>query len=239
MYQTAREVSSNETNTKHSIQMTDQLLLNNGHKPATLEKLKKHTKKKRKVKKFNTVATLRIPHLSDTCTSQIERAAKSCFLPIRVVSTPGKKLRQFLTSSKPRDPVNCPHVNCETCKSLTNGICTTPNVTYRITCAVAHSETGKVCDKRSCGETDRPVGNRFMEHYRNANNPTCVSYKNKTLAKHYSQEHPGVKPKLKLDIVSRGTSTRNRLIREAKLIHKENPALNCKSEQIQLAQLLL
>ena len=93
--------------------------------------------------------------------------------------------------------------------------------------------------QKSCGETDRSVGNRFMEHYRNANNPTCASYKNKTLAKHYSQEHPGVEPNLKLDIVGRSSSTRNRLIKEAKLILNENPALNCKNEQTQLAQLLI
>ena len=93
--------------------------------------------------------------------------------------------------------------------------------------------------QKSCGETDRPAGNRFMEHYRNAKNPTCASYKNKTLAKHYSQEHPGVEPNLKLEIVSRGSSTRNRLIKEAKLILTENPALNCKNEQTQLAQLLI
>ena len=52
MYQTAREVSSNDTNTKHSIQMTDQLLLNNGHKVETLEKLKKYGRKSKTSKKM-------------------------------------------------------------------------------------------------------------------------------------------------------------------------------------------
>ena len=239
MYKTAKDVSSNAINTKHSIQMTDQLLLNNGHKCENLEKLKKSTKKKIKTSKQKPIATLKIPHLSDNCTAQIERAAKSCFLPIRVVSTPGNKLGKMLTSSKPRDPVNCPDKNCVTCKSLTKGKCTTPNVTYRITCAVENTITGKECSKHSCGETDRPVRNRFVEHYRNAKNPTCASYTNKTLAKHYRLAHPGVEPKLKLDIVDKANSTRNRLIKEAKLILRENPTLNCKNEQIQLAQLLV
>ncbi len=242
MYDTARDISSSDANTQHSIGMVDRLLLNNGHKHKALDKLKNpKTKKKKRTNrpKQHTNATLKIPHLSDKCTADIKRAAKDCFLPIRVVTTPGRKLGQILTSSKPRDPINCPNSSCKTCDSLTRGKCTTPNTVYRMTCEVPDTQTNKTCNTSYCGETYRPLSNRFTEHYRAANNPTCKSHKNKTIAKHYNATHPGVKPKLKLDIVDRGSSTRNRLVKEARLILREKPELNCKNEQIHLAQYLI
>ena len=82
---------------------------------------------------MNPVATLKIPYLSDKCTANIKRAAQQCSLPIRVVTTPGQKLKDTLTSSKPLDKCNGPNINCVTCKCLVTGDCTTANIIYEIT----------------------------------------------------------------------------------------------------------
>jgi hypothetical protein len=51
------------------------------------------------------------------------------------------------------------------------------------------------------GETNRPVGERFIEHYQSARNPNAPSYQDKPFAKHYSTQHKDcVNPKLKLKI---------------------------------------
>ena len=72
------------------------------------------------------------------------------------------------------------------------------------------------------GETHRPVGDKFIEHYRTANskNPTAESYKEKPFAKHYNVHHPQNtgEPKLKLEIVARASNTMDRKIKEARAI---------------------
>lgn len=236
MYSTAENISSNEENTKHSIRMVDELLLNNGYKAKVLETMKK--KKKRKTNKdprrtHNFSTTLKIPHLSDQCTAEIKKAARDCFLPIKVVTTPGKKLGDILTSSKPRDGLKCPNLKCRCCDALTDGKCTTSNLVYKLTCTVDG------CDKQYIGETGRPLYKRYDEHYRTANNPECESYKNKTIAKHYKESHPNIKPGFNIDIVEQASSTKNRKIKEARIILKEKPDLNNRNEQAELRQFLV
>ena len=70
------------------------------------------------------------------------------------------------------------------------------------------------------GETYRPVGDRFIEHYRTAKNHTAESYKEKPFAKHYNVHHPQNtgEPKLKLEIVARASNTMDRKIKEARAI---------------------
>ena len=110
MYQTAASVSSDDTNCTHSERMIDELLLNNGYSNRVIEQIKKN-KRKRKRKRLNTtehLTTLKVPFLSDKCTAQIKRAAKSLQIPVRVVTTPGRKLKDILTSSRPLDTPRCP-----------------------------------------------------------------------------------------------------------------------------------
>ena len=71
------------------------------------------------------------------------------------------------------------------------------------------------------GETYRPVGDKFIEHYRTANskNPTAESYKEKPFAKHrfvHNPQNTG-EPELKLDIVARA-SNMDRKIKDARAI---------------------
>ena len=89
------------------------------------------------------------------------------------------------------------------------------------------------------GESYRPIADRYTEHLRSASNPTAVSYKEKPLAKHYAQHHPGSTPKLSLEILERATSTNNRKIREARLITANKPDLNDRDEQATLRQYLI
>ena len=242
MYKTATSVSSNSTNTAHSKRMIDELLLNNGYSNRVIERIKSN-KRKRKRKRLNTETnntTLKLPFLSDVCTAKIKRAANSLKIPVRVVTTPGRKLRNLLTSSRPLDRPQCPNNNCQTCEALEDhGKCTDRNVVYNISCDKAE------CKRRNIGqyngETYRPLGDRFVEHWRSAKNPTADSYKEKPFGKHYATEHPdhSGNPELKLRILTRASSTTDRKIKEARAILKNNPDLNDRDEQSELRKYLI
>ena len=56
--------------------------------------------------------TLKLPSQSaDQCSGRIKRAATSLDIPVQVVTTPGRKLRDFITSSRPLDRPHCPNNN--------------------------------------------------------------------------------------------------------------------------------
>ncbi len=244
MYETAESVSSSATNRTHSERMIDELLLNNGYSSRILQKIKKQRQDRKKKKKRLTttekVTTLKLPFLSDKCTAQIKRAAQSLNIPVRIVTTPGRKLRDLLTSSRPLDSPQCPTEDCRTCTALgDSGKCTDRNVVYSLKCNLTE------CNERDIGhyygETYRPLGDRFIEHYRTANNPTAESYKEKPYAKHYSAnhaEHTG-DPKLKLEIVARASGTMDRKIKEARCIIANKPDLNDRDEQVELRKFLV
>ena len=242
MYETATSVSSNSTNTAHSQRMIDELLLNNGYSNRVIARIKSN-KRKRKRKRLNTDSnrtTLKLPFLSDECTAKIKRAANSLKIPVRVVTTPGKKLRDLLTSSRPLDRPHCPNNSCRTCDALEgNGKCTDRNVVYSITCDETECKRQKIGQYN--GETYRPLGDRFAEHCRSANNPTAESYKDKPFGKHFATEHPDHvgNPKLRLQILSRASSTTDREIKEARAILKNNPDLNDRDEQSELRKYLI
>ena len=63
----------------------------------------------------------------------------------------------------------------------------------------------------------------------------------KPLAKHYRDKHPKYNgnPKLKLEIVDKGSSLIDRKIKEAKFLVHNKPSLNDKSELNNLAQFLV
>ena len=237
MYRTADEVSSSPENREHSNKLIDELLLNNGYSSQTLESMKKKKKKKYKKKKTKKkdgfCATLKMPYLSEKCTAAVKRAAEKCFLNVRVITTPGKKLGDILTSSKPLDKQKCPNLNCRCCDALTAGNCTTPNVVYRLTCDI------QGCSNTYIGETGRPLYERYNEHWRAANNPTCKSYENLSIAKHYTEQHQNISPNFRIDIIEKASSTKNRKIKEARHILTNKPEINDKNEHQQLRQILV
>ena len=234
MYKTADEVSSSPANKEYSDKLIHELLLNNGYSSQRLDSVRKKKKKKKRYKKKEGFsATLKIPYLSEKCTAAIKRAAEKCFLNIRVVTTPGKKLGNILTSSKPLDKQKCPNLKCRCCDALTAGNCTTPNVVYKLTCDI------QGCSNTYIGETGRPLYERYDEHWRAANNPTCKSYENLSIAKHYTEHHQNTTPNFHLNIVERASSTKNRKIKEARHILKNKPEINDKNEHQQLRQFLV
>ena len=243
MYKTAETIASNTENKQHSIKMVDELLKNNGYNNRVLEQIKTRSKNKIPKKRKNTgkSSTLKMPYLSDQCTAKIKCAAEKYKLPVRVITTPGLKLKNILTASKPLDKPQCPNKNCVTCKALkttSNGKCSDSNVIYHMN-----------CEKKKCqpinighydGETYRPTHCRFTEHYRAAKNPSAKSYLNNPWAKHYKQHHPGCKePEIGLKIIARATTTNERKIKEARVILKNNSDLNDKNEQTDLRRFLV
>ena len=179
MYRTAEDASSNEANKIHSKKMVDELLTNNGYSQRVLDKVrnKKKSKKNKNYLKPETVSTLSIPHLTDQCTAQIRKAAEQYKIPVRIVSKPGRKLRNILTSSKPLDSTQCPNTNCATCTALEGGKCTDSNLVYQITCNMESCKQTGIGVYN--GESYRPIADRYTEHLRSASNPTAVSYKEK------------------------------------------------------------
>ncbi len=181
------------------------------------------------------IATLKLPFLNEATSRKYRDAVKRSGLPIKVVETPGRRLKDLLTDSRPLDKDMCVTEDCRTCTALTKGDCTSRNSVYHITCNVDN------CSEDYGGESYRPLNLRYTEHYLSAANPTATSYKEKPLAKHYREKHPqhSGPPKLKLDIVDKGSSLINRKIKEAKFLVNKKPTLNDKSELNNLKQFLV
>ena len=234
---------SDTKNKEYSERMVDELLLNNSYSKRVLEQIKsqskKKPKKKNKMNSYDKQTVFKIPHLSDKCTALIKEAAKKHKLPIRVVSTPGVKLKNLLTSSKPLDKIQCPNSDCKTCSALTSkGQCTDRNVIYHMNCEMDTCKTNNI--GQYDGETYRPLGDRFIEHYRSANNPTAKSYIEKPWAKHYATNHPNCdRPKISIAITDRASSTNERKIKEARTIIKNKSDLNGCDEQLDLQRFLV
>ena len=246
MYETADNVSSNSTNKHHSERMVDELLLNNGYTNRVLDRIKDRRKNKRSTpprrsrdrEVLDTVTTLKVPFLSDRCTSKIKETAKSLQIPVRVVTTPGKKLRDILTSSRPLDKKKCPNNDCRTCTALNNsGNCRDRNLVYEVKCGYPECRQNGIGLYN--GETYRPIGDRFTEHFRSANNPTAKSYKDMPFAKHYATHHQDSHPNLELKVLQHTSTTVDRKIKEARFILKNKPDLNNRDEQIELRKYLV
>ena len=211
MYQTAEDVSSSPSNLEHSTytSLVNNLLKHNSYPDNLVNKARqKPRSQKKQSEQHNT--TLCLPFLSNQTTALFNKAVTKSGLAIKVVSKPGRKLKDILRSSRPLDKPQCTLNNCVTCRDLKSGKCTTPNCIYRITC--------NKCGDIYIGETYRPLHCRYIEHYRNASNPTAKSYINTPLAKHYTQAHPNCMPDLAVEILDTASSNKNRHIKEAKYI---------------------
>ena len=239
MYKTAISVSSNTENIQHSEKMVDELLINNGYQKRVIEKIKLTKPKPKRRDKIAKNSTLKLPYLSEQCTARIKRAAEKYKIPVRVVTTPGRKLKHILTSSKPLDKSQCPNNNCRTCQALTSGgKCTDSNVIYHLNCEMDQCPTQTL--GHYDGETYRPTHYRYDEHYNAARNPLAKSYVDKTWAKHYVKYHPGcLEPKIGIEIVDKAQTTNLRKIKETRIILKNNSDLNDKNEHADLRRFLV
>ena len=233
LYDTARLISSNDNNIKYSTNLVDKLLLNNGYSQRVLDNIQKKTRKPKSRKQDNTdKVTLKLPYINDHVSRLVRQTVCQSGLPIRVVETPGRRLRDVLTDSRPLDKRVCSKNNCEAKRDLVKGSCITKRVVYQITC--------KLCDQKYVGETSRPLHDRYYEHYRSAANPTAASYKDKPLGKHHRELHADIsKPNLELKILDFGKNLTNLKIKEAKQISIIKPELNEKTELVETKRFLV
>ena len=65
---------------------------------------------------------LKLPYISEYVSKEILRFIKKRKLPISVVFTPGKKLKDLLCSSRPYDKARCTIRNCRICANLENNV---------------------------------------------------------------------------------------------------------------------
>ena len=166
---------------------------------------------------------LKLPYISERVSEKITTFIRKRNLPIRVIFTPGKKLRDIFCSSRPHDGAKCTLSNCQICPKLIDGKnCATACPLYKITC--------NLCDEIYVGESCRTLHDRMGEHLRYANNPRAASYKDEAFAVHYRDNHHDVDPSLSFEILGTERNTVLRKIKEAMLIHKLNPEINDKSE---------
>ena len=230
-YNDADFFSSNNVNKQTSYDILDKLYINNGYMNPRKSLKKKKKKKTSQINSDRRKSVLKLPFLSDSVSNKVKEFIKQRKLPITAVFIPGKKLRTIFCHSRPKDKRCCHKSNCRTCDALISGNCQTKNTIYQITCLI--------CLLIYIGETLRIIDGRFDEHYKAAANPSCKSYKNKALALHYSEHHPGMAPKLKLEILGTESNTLRRKIVEAMHIMNKNPQINLKSELETLRKYLI
>ena len=175
-------------------------------------------------------AILSLPYISELASTNIKRFIRSHDLPIRVIFTPGKKLRDIFCSSRPYDKPVCFNNKCIICPNLLDGSdCESKGVIYKIVC--------NLCFEKYIGEICRACHQRLMEHSRNATSPSI--YPDEPMSIHYDQCHHGQTPNLSYSILDRETSTVRRKIKEAFYIVTEKPRLNNKSELSTLERFLV
>lgn len=163
---------------------------------------------------------LTLPYISENICTQIKRYILSHNLPINVVFTPGKKLRDLFCTSRPYDRRKCINNQCKICPNLNKGNCQVIGPIYKITC--------NVCSMFYIGESSRTAHERLMEHCRFAASPD--TYPEEALAKHYKLYHLGVQPDLNFEILDIIRGTVKRKIREAFYIINLKPGINDKEE---------
>ena len=174
--------------------------------------------------------SLTLPYISESISNNIRRYIRSHNLPIHVIFTPGKKLRDIFCCSRPYDKSTCINSKCSICPNLSNNNdCATTGVVYMVTC--------NLCGEEYVGETCRSCHERLMEHVRYASSPS--TYPKEAMAIHYKEYHDGMTPKLTFDILDRERSTVKRKVIEAFHIISRKPKINNKSELSALERYLV
>ena len=233
-YRTAVLTSSDSQNKDHSVSIVTDLLSRNGyHNPqkfnqASTSRPSSIRRKARRQKDDKVILSL--PFISDSHSSSIMNYIRREKLPIRTVFTPGRKLRDIFTRSRPHDSVRCPVGNsCKICPNMHKAGCAQMGSIYVVTCRLCHEEY--------VGETYRPLHDRMMEHQRAAANPP--SYPDNAIGKHYLFQHTGEAPDLSYDIMDIQHSTVKRKISEAATIFTRKPKINDRTELQSLKKFLV
>ena len=220
---TATRVSSTEGEKKEARRKVEVLARENGY--ASLEDKPDFWAKSR-YKKGCTV--FKIPFLSESFTSTIERIVRNSGLPICVVVKHPRTLKNILTSNRLYDK-SCVNESCLICANNERGSCKKMGCIYRITCE---------CGEEYIGETGRALSVRIEEHVRGLRNPSRKSYVDMPLAKHRVARHSGNCPSIRVKVLGVSADTVSRKIIEAIWIRKVKPTLNIKREMEESIELL-
>ena len=119
--------------------------------------------------------------------------------------------------------------NCVICPKLTGTTCATKDAVYLVTC--------DLCRQKYCGETERSLHARLMEHRQAANNPATDP--DNAVGQHYRQRHSGQQAKLSYNLLDIQRNTVRRKIVEASFILKEKPEINDRTELSYLCKYLI
>ena len=147
---------------------------------------------------------LKLPYMSEAISKQIVKFVRKQKLPVKVIFTPGRKLRDVFCSSRPYDKPKCTRRNCVVCDSLEKGDCITQAPVYLVTCII--------CKEKYVGETGRSAYYRLTEHLRNTSNPTSRSYTEETFDIHYRENHANKIPQLRFEILDSDIKIIRRLL---------------------------
>ena len=125
--------SSSPEYAEESFKVTDHLLRCNGYTNPRQMQLTCMTGLS--MPKNTSNVMLKLPYISKYVSKEILRFIKKRKLPISVILTPGKKLRDLLCSFRPYDKARCTIQNCRICANLENNVtCTVKYLVYLITC---------------------------------------------------------------------------------------------------------
>ena len=85
--------------------------------------------------------------MSEAISKQIVKFVRKQKLPVKVIFTPGRKLRDIFCSMRPYHKPKCTRRNCVVCDNLEKGDCTTHAPVYLVTYII--------CKEKYVGETGR------------------------------------------------------------------------------------
>ena len=170
-YTIAKACSSNDIYTEESYKIIDRLLARNDFKNP--RQYIQYRSTKFKIEGRNTIRRKKdaeyvficLPYISENMSNKIRIYIVNHNLPIRIIFTPGRKLKDIFCSSRPYDNKYCFSSRCTICpRFCDNSDCQVLGCVYK-------KIKGNTCQEVYIGETSRTAHERLMEHNRYAANP--------------------------------------------------------------------
>ena len=163
--------------TEESYKIIDRLLARNDFKNPR-QYIQYHSPK---IERRNTITrkndaeyvSLCLPYISENISNKIRKYIINHNLPIRIISTLGRKLKDIFCSSRPYDKKYCFSSTCTICPRFCDN-CQALGCVYKIKC--------NICQEVYIGETSRTAHERLMEHNRYAANPGSGKYPDEALS---------------------------------------------------------
>ena len=225
LYREADKISSGPQEREHSFSILDRLMTRNGYQtPRNHSNRRRNSNSIGNRNRDDNRTVLKLDFISDSISNRIRNHIKQNNLPIKVIFSPARKLRNIVCNNRPYDRRTCIINSCKICPLLIteNKDCEVKNVVYKITC--------KICNDIYIGETCRRAHDRLGEHLRYAKFPLTPSNISQAFAIHYNNLHTGLEPNLEFEILKTESNTARRKIAEAMLILKFKPRINKRDE---------